>query len=225
MQQDAALIATIREKLFTAVLGDVMDAEGLTRQFLPPTLRPLHPDMVVVGRAMPVLEADCSGEVLGHSGRAEPFGLMLRALDDLQPGEVYVCTGGSPRYALWGEMMSTRARVLGAHGAVVDGFHRDTRGILALGFPVFSAGAYAQDQRLRGRVIDFRCPIEFSNGVRVRPGDLVVGDVDGVLAIPGDRAADIVRLAVEKLAGEGRVREMIERGERTQDIFNRTGIM
>jgi regulator of RNase E activity RraA len=225
MHEDAALFATIREKLFTAVIGDVMDAEGLTRQFLPPTIRALDPDMVVVGRAMPVLEADCSGDVLGHSGQAEPFGLMLRALDDLRPGEVYVCTGGSPRYALWGEMMSTRARALGAHGAVVDGFHRDTRGIRALGFPVFSAGSYAQDQRLRGRVIDFRCPIDFANGVRVRPGDLIVGDVDGVLAVPADRAADIVRLALEKLAGEERVKAMIERGERTEDIFNKTGIM
>jgi regulator of RNase E activity RraA len=225
MQQDAALFATIREKLFTAVIGDVMDSEGLTRQFLPPTIRALDPGMIVVGRAMPVLEADCSGDVLGHSGRAEPFGLMLRALDDLQPGEVYVCSGGSPRYALWGEMMSTRARALGAHGAVVDGFHRDTNGIRALGFPVFSAGSYAQDQRLRGRVIDFRCPIEFANGVRVRPGDLIVGDIDGVLAIPADRAADIVRLALEKLAGEARVRAMIERGDRTEDIFNKTGIM
>jgi regulator of RNase E activity RraA len=222
---DAELFAAIRDRLFTAVIGDVMDAQGLTRQFLPPMIRALSPEMVVVGRAMPVLEADCSGDVLGHSGRAEPFGLMLRALDDLQPGEVYVCTGGSPRYALWGEMMSTRARALGAHGAVVDGFHRDTRGIRALGFPVFSAGAYAQDQRLRGRVIDFRCPIDFANGVRVRPGDLIVGDVDGVLAVPADRAADIVRLALEKLAGEERVKAMIERGERTEDIFNKTGIM
>jgi len=225
MHEDAALFSTIRERLFTAVIGDVMDAEGLTRQFLPPTIRPLSPDIVVVGRAMPVLEADCCGDAVGHSGRAEPFGLMLRALDDLRPGEVYVCTGGSPRYALWGEMMSTRARALGAQGAVVDGFHRDTRGILRLGFPVFSSGAYAQDQRLRGRVVDFRCPIEFANGMRVRPGDLIVGDVDGVLAVPGERAADIVRLALEKLAGEERVRTLIEQGETTQDIFDRTGIM
>jgi regulator of RNase E activity RraA len=222
---DAGLFATIRERLFTAVIGDVMDAQGLTRQFLPPTIRPLAPDMVVAGRAMPVLEADCGGEMVGHSGRAEPFGLMFRALDDLKHGEIYVCTGGSPRYALWGEMMSTRARALGAQGAVVDGFHRDTRGILALGFPVFSAGAYAQDQRLRGRVIDFRCPIEFGNGVRVRPGDVIVGDVDGVLTIPGEHAADIVRLALEKVEGEKKVQRMIEQGEPTQSVFDRTGIM
>ena len=105
-------------------------------------------------------------------------------LDDLKPGEVYVTPGASPRYALWGGLMSTRAQSLGAHGAVMDGFHRDTREIRKLGFPVFSRGAYAQDQRLRGRVIDFRCTVEFRNGVRVAPGDVIVCDIDGVLVIP-----------------------------------------
>ena len=225
MTTDEDLFRLVREKLFTAVLGDDMDGEGLTRQFLPPAIRALAPGMVVVGRAMPVLEADCAGEVVAHAGRAEAFGLMFRALDDLKPGEVYVGTGGSLRYALWGGLMSTRARALGATGAVLDGFHRDTREILRLGFPVFSQGAYAQDQRLRGRVIDFRCPIEFQNGARVNPGDLVVGDVDGVLTIPRERVGDIVRLALDKVEGEDAVRRMIEQGQSTEDIFARTGIM
>jgi regulator of RNase E activity RraA len=226
---DPIKLDVIRTKLFTAVLGDVMDTRGLTRQFLPPEIRALDPDMVVAGYAMPVLEADCCGDVEGQGrqggGRANPFGLMLRALDDLKRDEVYICTGGSPRYALWGELMSTRARTLGAAGAVVDGFHRDTRGIRGLGFPVFSHGAYAQDQRVRGRVIDFRCAIEFGNGARVNPGDVIVGDIDGVMVIPRVHAADIVSLALEKVEGEEAVRRMIEQGERTEDIFGRTGIM
>ncbi|MBN9011195.1 MAG: RraA family protein [Rhizobiales bacterium] len=150
---DEALFATIREKLFTAVIGDVMDAAGLTRQFLPPEIRALTPDAMVVGRAMTVLEADT------ELGTDEGFGLMFRALDDLKPGEVYICSGASPTYALWGGLMSARAMKLGATGAVLDGYHRDTREILSLGFPVFSSGAYAQDQRLRGKVLDFRCPL------------------------------------------------------------------
>ena len=67
----------------------------------------------------------------------QSFGLMFEALDDLKPNEVYVCTGASPRYALWGELMSTRAIKLGAAGAVVDGYLRDTHGILAQNFPRF----------------------------------------------------------------------------------------
>jgi 4-hydroxy-4-methyl-2-oxoglutarate aldolase len=225
MGDDTTLFATIRERLFTAVIGDVMDVEGLTRQFLPPEVRALRPDMIVVGRAMPVLEADCAGDAVGHSGRTEPFGLMLRALDDLKRDEIYICTGASRRYALWGEMMSTRAKALGAAGAVLSGFHRDTRGILALGFPVFSEGAYAQDQRLRGRVVDFRCAIEFENGVVVRPGDVVVGDIDGVLVIPSAHVEDIVHAALKKVEGEEAVRELIEKGMTTQAIWEKTGIM
>jgi len=221
---EADLFATVRERLFTAVLGDVMDANGLTRQFLPPEIRALDAGMVVVGRAMPVLEQDIVGEPSG-APKAEPFGLMFRALDDLKADEVYLASGASPSYALWGEMMSTRAKKLGAAGAVVDGFHRDTRGILSLGFPTFSRGAYAQDQKLRGRVVDFRCTLAFGNGAAVRPGDLIVGDVDGVLVVPREHIVDMVRLALEKVLGEGHVRSLIESGEATQAVFDKTGIM
>src|SRR5579871_4701090 len=147
---DEQTFALIRDRLFTAVIGDVMDKAGLTRQFLPPEIRALLPDSFLVGRAMPVLEADLPPA--SKDAKGEDFGLMFRALDDLKRNEVYVCTGASPLYALWGGLMSTRAASLGAVGAVVDGYHRDTREIRALGFPVFSAGAYAQDQRLRGKV-------------------------------------------------------------------------
>lgn len=217
---DEALFATVRDRLFTAVLGDVMDGQGFRRQFLPPAIRPLRPDGVLVGRAMTVQEEDVAGSDTG-----EPFGLMFKALDDLRRGEVYVCTGASPAYALWGGLMSTRARALGAVGAVVDGFHRDTREILELDFPVFSQGSYAQDQNGRGRVSDFRCPITFSNGAAIRPGDLIVGDEDGVLVVPRDHAADIVRLALEKVDGEAEVRHRIEQGGTTQAIWDETGIM
>ncbi len=222
---DAALFALVRDKLFTAVIGDVMDQAGLTRQFLPPEIRALNPDSVLVGRAMPVLEADCASEVIGHSGVADAFGLMFAALDQLQAGEVYICTGASPRYALWGGLMSTRAAHLGAVGAVLGGYHRDTREIVKLGFPVFSMGAYAQDQRLRGRVVDYRCAIEFGNGCRVMPGDLIVGDIDGVLTVPKEHVADILRAALAKVEGEDKVRDMILAGRSTGGIFEETGIM
>lgn len=222
---DTSLLDIIRRDLFTAVIGDVMDAAGLTRQFLPWEIRAMASDTMVVGHAMPVLEADCAGEIVAHSGRAEPFGLMFRALDDLKPGEIYICTGASRRYALWGELMSARAIALGAVGAVLDGFHRDTRGIRRLGFPVFSMGGYGQDQRLRGRVVDFRCPIEFGNGVVVRPGDIIVGDDDGVLSIPGDVAADIVSAALTKVRGEEDIRGRIQHGATAETIFEETGIM
>lgn len=218
------LFRRIRDELFSAVLGDVMDEMGLTRQFLPPDIRALVPETVIAGRAMTVQEADCATDT-GARSDAKPFGLMFEALDGLKPGEIYICTGSSPTYALWGGLMSTRARALGAAGAVLDGYHRDTREILGLGFPIFSAGSYAQDQRMRGRVIDFRCPIQFRNGCRVNDGDLLVGDIDGVVVVPAAQERQVLEAAFAKVKGEGTVRDMILAGRTTADIFAETGIM
>lgn len=226
-QSDAEYFEMLRRELFSAVIGDVMDLQGHTRQFLPPQVQPLRPDMVVAGRAMPVLEADDSGgEGPGRINPSlnQPFGLMLRALDDLQRHEVYLCTGASPTYALWGELMSTAARNRGAAGAVVNGYSRDTRGILELNFPTFSWGRYAQDQRPRGKVIDFRCTIEI-DGVRVRPGDIVFGDMDGVCVIPSEIERDVVQGALEKARGERRVFEAIKGGMGAQEAWDKFGIM
>jgi regulator of RNase E activity RraA len=221
------LLELARRELFPAVVGDVMDRMGLLHQFLPPELRPVRDDMVVLGRAMTVLEADVFGEEAGASANevmARPFGLMFRALDDLRPGEVYVCTGGSPRYAVWGELMSTRATHLGAAGAVVDGFHRDTRGILELGFPTFSRGAYGQDQGPRGKVVDFRVPLELG-GVRVAPGDVVFGDLDGTCIVPAQAEEEVFRRALEKARREGRVERALREGMGAQAAWDEFGVM
>lgn len=220
---DSNLFATIRETLFTAVIGDVMDAAGLTRQFLPPAIAAIKPGTMVVGRAMPVQVADIGSGV--ENPDAPPYGLLFRALDNLKSGEIYMATGGSPTYALWGGLMSVRALHLKAVGAVLEGHHRDTPEITSLDFPVFSLGGYAQDQKDRGSIVDFRCPVTFSNGTRVEPGDLVVGDIDGVVVIPQVAEADVIRGAIAKVEGEDMVRRMIEAGEPTEDVFIKTGIM
>ena len=223
---DAELFALCRRELFTAVVGDVLDKIGFQHQFLPPVIQPLRADMVTVGRAMTVLEADCFTEMHGSRNplMATPSGRRLAAPDDLKTDEVYVCAGASPRYALWGELMSIRAQKLGAAGAVMDGYSRDTHGILELNFPTFSYGPYAQDQGPRGKVIDFRCPLEIA-GVHVRPGDMVFGDVDGVLVIPREAEEEALEKALEKARGEKTVRTAIEGGMGAAEAFAKFGIM
>ncbi|MDX2005477.1 MAG: RraA family protein [Meiothermus sp.] len=225
-QSDAELFRLARERLFSAVIGDILDTLGFFHQFLPPEIRPLREDMVVVGRAMPVLEADYfAASARGHNDLStKPFGLMLHALDDLKTGEVYIASGASPRYALWGELMSNRALRLGAAGAVLDGYSRDTHGILRLGFPTFSYGRYAQDQGPRGKVVDFRVPLEIGR-VRIEPGDLLFGDIDGVLVVPQAAVEETFRLALEKVDKENLVRKAIEDGMSTVEAFERFGVM
>ena len=223
---DEELFAAIRGNLFPAVVGDVMDAMGYIHQFLPPAIQPLRYDMVVLGRAMPVLEEDIADEEMSPAAEAiRPFGLMLEALDDLKKNEVYLCTGGTPAYATWGELMSTRAKRLGAAGAVLNGYSRDTRGILKLGFPTFSIGRFAQDQRPRGQVVGYRTKVTIGKTV-VEPGDLVFGDLDGVLVIPRTVEHDVMRTAMEKVKREELVRMAFERENMSaSDAVAKFGVM
>lgn len=215
-------IETIKTHLFTAVLGDVMDVMGMRQQFLPPEICALDPKRKLVGRAMPVVEADVEVE---QDTTGPQFGLMFEALDDLKVDEIYVCTGASASYALWGELMTVRAKQLGAAGAVLDGYVRDTDGVLAQDFAVFGYGSYAQDQGPRGEVIDFRCPITFGNGAKICPGDLLVGDRDGVLVIPKSAESEIIQRAYEKVVGESRVRDSILNGMSASEAYKTYGIM
>src|SRR5246500_5214512 len=224
---DEELFSTVRRELFTCVVGDVMDKIGLQHQFLPPQIHPLHPDMIVIGQAMPVLAVDVFEEKVAGSHNKlmeKPFGLMLEALDDLRTNEVYVNTGSSPRNALWGELMSTRARKLGSRGAVLNGYVRDTKAILSMGFPTFGFGSYGQDAAPRYKVVDFRIPVEIGS-VRVRPGDILFGDVDGVLVVPAEAETEIFTLALEKARGEKLVRKAIEEGSTAVEAFEKYGIM
>lgn len=225
-KDDDELFAMVKEKLFVALVGDTLDKLGYHHQFLSPGLKPIQNKMVIIGRAMPVLEADFFADKA--QGNAEitntPFGLMFKALDDLKKNEVYICAGSSHRYALWGGLMSTRAMQCGAAGAVVHGFHRDSNEIERLGFPVASFGSYAQDQGVRGKVLDWRIPIEV-DGIRVSDGDVIFGDRDGVLVIPAEVVDEAFSGAFEKAKGENKVLKALKSGMTTVNAFEKFGIM
>ena len=226
-KNDKELFSIAKNELFVALVGDILDKMGYLHQFLSPNIKPVRNDMVVIGRAMPVLEADVFTEAAIETNNPlmkKPFGIMFEALDSLKENEVYICSGSSPRYALWGGLMSTRALKLKAEGAVVDGYSRDTNEIENLNFPTFSLGTYAQDQGPRGKVIDYRVPIEF-NGILVNPGDVVYGDRDGVLIIPKEAVEEAFEGAIEKARGEKLVQKALEEGMSTVDAFNKFGIM
>jgi regulator of RNase E activity RraA len=217
-KNDFEMFELMKASLFTALIGDVLDRQDKRRQFLPQQCQPLRSNMVVVGRAMTVLIADVFHE-------PDPlFGFMLDALDSLQPNEVYVAAGGSPRYALWGELMSTAARARGATGAILLGYTRDSRGVLNMDFPVFCYGRYAQDQRARGQVIAYRVPLEIG-GVHVEPGDIVFGDMDGVVVIPRQMEDQVIQEAIERSRQEKKAKSALANGTLVKDVFRDFGIL
>jgi regulator of RNase E activity RraA len=226
-RSDNELFTIIHGELFTAVVGDILDKLGFLHQFLPPVIRPLRGDWTLAGRAMPVLTTDVFQETAVGSANAlmeKPFGLMLEALDNLKTNEVYVSTGSSARNAAWGELMTVRALKLGARGAVLNGYSRDTKAVLNLEFPVFSFGSYGQDSAPRSKVVDFRIPIEIGN-VLIRPQDIILGDIDGVLVVPKEAESEVFSKAIEKARGERLVRKALENGTSAVEAFKEYGII
>lgn len=213
-----AMLEMIKKELYTPVVGDILDQMGLYHQFLPQAVRPLTEDMKLAGFAMPVLMIDVYGE------QRKPFGLLTEALDDLQEDEVYLASGGDMRCAYWGELLTATAKKRRAAGAVVNGWHRDTPQVLEQNWPVFSRGCYAQDSSVRTQVVNYRCAIEIG-GVWVEPGDLIFGDMDGVLAVPKAHVERVVEEALKKARGEKEVRNAIERGMTATEAFATFGIL
>jgi regulator of RNase E activity RraA len=216
-EDDGALLALIARKLFTAVVGDVLDRMGHTRQFLPAEIQPLDRAMVLAGRARTVkLE-----RVADESDR--DYGLLFEALDSLRPGEVFLAGGDCPDAAVWGELMTTRALKLGAAGAVLDGPSRDTRGILRLRFPVFARGSYGQDQAGRAKVTAYRTPLRLGQAL-VEDGDLIIGDADGVIAVPRAVETETLEKALEKAGAENTLLADLQAGMSAVEAFRKHGI-
>lgn len=231
-QNENEMFALMREKLYTPVVGDILDQLHYTHQFLPSALRPLEsfvpasavaavPSPLcrykIAGRACTVLESDVFGP------QKKPFGYLTEALDQLRENDVYVATGAH-NSALWGELLTATAKTRGAAGAVLDGYCRDTPQVLEQNFPVFCSGCWAQDSSVRTSVVDFRCTIEIGQ-VIIHDGDLVFGDIDGVLIIPKEAAEEVLQKALEKAAGEKLVRKAIEGGMSATNAFAKFGIL
>jgi regulator of RNase E activity RraA len=221
MALSETLLHEARTSLYTAVLSDTLDSLGLTRQVLSPAIRPLDDRLVVCGRARTGNFLD----IYHEEGGENPYALEIALIDDLKPGEVAVLAcGATGRIAPWGELLSTAASMRGAAGCVTDGLTRDVRQIRAMKFPVFAGGIGPLDTRGRARLVAIDVPVE-CGGVRAVPGDLVFGDVDGVLVVPGAVEEEVVRKALEKVRGEDVSRKELREGALLGEVYARHGIL
>lgn len=216
---DEELLAVLRDRLYVAVVSDVLDAAGLHEQAMDARLRPLTPQMRLVGRAHTVLTADV------YELPADPYRLEIEAVDALKPGDVMVAaTGRSTRTCLWGELLSTAALARGATGCALDGYVRDALKIVELGFPVFATGFRPVDSASRSTVVKYGCAVA-CGGVVVHPGDVVFGDFDGIVVIPRDRLAATVEAALAKVEGENHSRDMLRQGATLREVYDTYGVL
>lgn len=220
-RNDPRFLPEIRQSLYSAVLSDVLDELGLREQAMTPSIRPLDEDLVLAGFARTGLYR----EVFCVVPDENPYELEMALVDDLKSDEVAVfgCCG-SRRIAPWGELLSTASRARGAAGCVTDGMVRDIRAIRALRFPVFHGGIAPLDSKGRGKVAEIDTPIR-CGGVPVVPGDLVVGDADGVVVVPRSVEEEALRRAFAKVTGENATRDELAAGARLADVFARYRIL
>jgi regulator of RNase E activity RraA len=112
----------------------------------------------------------------------------------------------------------------GANGCVIDGHTRDVLRIIEMGFPLFCTGFRPVDSSSRSTVINYRVPVR-CGGVLVRPGDIIFGDVDGIVSIPKERLEETVERALAKVEGENQSREMLLQGHLLRDVYDRFGVL
>jgi regulator of RNase E activity RraA len=216
---DEARFDFMRENLYSAVISDSLDAAGYWDQAMVSRIRPVDNGMVVVGRARTAKWADV------HHRRDNPYEKEIALLDSLKPGEVTVHgTGQSPRSAPWGELLSTAARMRGSTGAVVDGLIRDVRQITEMGFAVFCTGYRPIDSAGRSEVIHLDEPIRCGEAL-VNTGDVVFGDIDGVVVIPAGVVDDVIEAAYEKVTGENNTRRELLEGKLLSDVYAKYGVL
>jgi regulator of RNase E activity RraA len=205
----------IRARLYTAVLSDVLDELGYREQAMPPSIRPLDEALVMAGFA----RTGVYREVYRVVPDQNPYELEIALVDDLKPDDVAVFgCGGSKQIAPWGELLTTASRARGAVGCITDGFVRDIRQIRALRFAVFHGGIAPLDSKGRGMVAEIDVPMRCA-GVAIAPGDLIVGDADGVIVVPQAIEAEAVGRALRKVTSEDRTRDELAAGVKLADVF------
>jgi 4-hydroxy-4-methyl-2-oxoglutarate aldolase len=218
MERDLELIARL-ERLYPAVVADCLDRLGVRGQVLDPAIRPLAAGMRVVGYAATVRCVAVDGV---PEDRHDWYRGELAAVDSLAPGDVMVVS--TCRGSYWGELLATASRYRGARGIVADAYTRDTLALIEMGFPTFVAGIHCADSLGRIDVDSVGVPI-VCGGVDVAPGDLVLGDYDGVVVVPAALAVEVIGLAEEKVAGENLVREKLAEGMPVAEAFRAYGVI
>jgi len=217
--KEKGIFNTFKEKLYTAVISDVLDELGYRNQVMRHDIRPLHPDFIVIGRARTAYW------IPEYKDRENPYENEIELIDSLRPGDVTVhSTDFARNIAPWGELLSTASKMRGSNGAIIDAFTRDVKRIIEMDFPVFAFGIKPLDSRGRGYVQEFDIAIQCGD-VIVRPNELVFGDYDGIVIIPHEVEDEVISRALEKISGENDTRRELLEGKLLADIYEKYGVL
>lgn len=208
------LMNEFEQKLSAAVLCDILDDLGYRNQAMQGNIYPLHEDYKLIGYAKTILAYDV------YEIPQEAYETEIEAIDSIIEGDVVVCAASSGNNGFWGELLTTAAIMRGGRGAVIDGAIRDIRQIRGMekDFKVFTGGRNPLDSKGRCLVADYDCPVACA-GILVNPGDVLFGDIDGIVVIPSALTDKVIHLAMEKISSEDLVRRELQKGRLLKDVF------
>ena len=204
------------EALYTGAINDVMREMCLLDQNLPSDIMPLRDEMTVCGEAFTVKSAPnvmIQGEMT----------FRAKMLDEMIPeGLVVWDTSEDTEGSLWGGVMTATAIAKKLRGAVIAGGIRDTKQILEQDFPVFYKYRTSNGSLGRCLITHYQVPVKIGK-VTVRPGDIIFGDIDGVLCVPREIAYDVLIRAEEIEKNEDEIFNWVRSGDTIQEIVDKGG--
>jgi 4-hydroxy-4-methyl-2-oxoglutarate aldolase len=210
-------------KLYVAAISDILDDSGFNHQVMDSTIRPLHPRLKLAGIAVTVTTKWYSTV---KKLDAWDYGPLFRVFDAIYPGcALVLATNGRTETACWGELISNAARKKGAVGLVTDGAVRDVEKIIGVTppFQVFAASFVPTRMEGRSDYDDVNTPVS-TGGVRVDPGDIIFGDMDGVVVIPGEVAEKTINTAEDTAIREAGFRSDVRKGMDVRAAIDKYGV-
>ena len=220
-KNEIEMFSFMEENFYSAALSDILDETGYLDCAASPQamIRPLFPSAVCAGRVRTLLNAP------QKTGRDDPYKLAIELMDSLKPGEVAVAASTEPIEAgIMGELSATAMMKRGARGCLVDGFTRDARKIIKLGFPVFARGVSPIDTTDRAAVVEYDCQVMFGKR-KVSSGQIVFADLDGIIFIPKNAEREVIQKAAQRVAVEKKVRKELGEGKKVRNVWDKYHVL
>lgn len=219
-EKEIDLFEYLEKHSYSDAFSDVMDEMGFRKQVVSPDagIKSIKHHYVAMGRAVTLLNSPDKNE-------NDPYDLVIRYIDAMSTGTILVTTGTEHlETGIMGELTATALRVNGCRGAIVNGYTRDARKLIKMGYPVFAWGSSPIDTTGRVRVVETNIPVTIG-GITILPGDMVFADMDGIIAIPKAIETEVVKKVIERISTENTVRKELAQGKKMAEVWSKHGVL
>ena len=203
----------VREHISSSIMSDALDGLGYRNQMISYPIRPLKDDSFIYGPAFTSIGTEV------YSMPEDPLTAQCRVVDQLSENEVYVLViRGEKNCAVFGELFANGVRNRKGAGVLTDGYARDIRQLKQMDFPLLYGGINPCTSKGRCEINECQIPVTMC-GVTIRPGDIILGDLDGVAVIPYEIAEEAFDRAFETVDKETVVRDGLQQGASLREMY------